>query len=534
MSIIHIVTFGLLLFIQQVYSKAKYEINVIPIDKEIFEAGVNNQIRISLWSKTRNWPVSLEEIEPLDNSLISVAVISNDLRAFTQFTMEDFPQYNNETNLPREANYFDIDYIFPIAGDYTITIKCRPYKRNASVNKVIHVEGKKGTKMNVDNALLPSDPNKTKTIYYKPVQLDNIKSIYRLPIIPHTNIIPEKDLKDELKKATGPIYCTKITFKDSIKKGYCSDTVLKFFKVELKEGKIKEKSVKDLFQYNNVPIRAILANNENSDYDIVQGHILKDADDHFPSCGNKITPPTEMVYGPDFGFSLPFREFGTYQIIFEISHSYDEKTYLLTPNVVVRVTENKDEHVEYAPQDYIDDDTNYDEFIQNVINKQISVPDSNIPVEDNDSNKPIEDGNTDEKTGEKVEDSSKQPLEKPIDEDPENTKITTSTKVATNTETPSPDDNQISDFTHGNIIIFGLAGIIGVSGFLFNKHKSKFNHNETIPKEYNQIYDDNNDDEDEENFEKIELLDTKSNISMDIENEEVLDTEDYTLMEDDN
>jgi len=399
MNIIHsfcILIIGLLFSIHKIYSakiQVIYEINVIPVNNNIFEAGVNNQIRIALWSKTRNYPVAMEEIEPSDNSLIEVVVFSKDLRSMAHFHMEDFPHYNNETNLPTTANYFDIDYIFPIAGDYTISIKCKPYKRSIRVNKDIHVEGKKETKMNLDNNLLPIDPNNAKVVYFKPVQLENVKSIYPLPLIPHTLTIAEKDLKNEVEKATGPIYGAKITIKNTLRSGFCSNVILEFFRVELKDGEVQQNPVTDLFQYANIPINAIIGNEENPDFDIVQGNILNTVSDRFPSCGSKISPPKEMVFGPNFGFSIPFRNNGIYQIIFQIAHSFNDNTYLLAPNVVVRVTEKEDD-ANYAPEDYIDEDSNYDEFVQNVIDKQITVPGS--PIEDNSSsgNTPISDDTT--------------------------------------------------------------------------------------------------------------------------------------------
>jgi len=596
MNIIHslyILAIGLLLYIQQVYTKVVYEINVIPINNDIFEAGVNNQIRIALWSKTRNYPVSMQEIEPVDKSLIEVVVFSKDLRAFSHFHMEDFPHYNNETNLPTTANYFDIDYTFPIAGDYTISIKCSPYKRSVRVNKDIHVEGKKDEKMNLESTLLPSDPNKAKVIYYKPIHLENVKSIYRLPIIPHTlmiqekdlkdelnksslsarntvSVIKERDLKDELNKATGPIYGTKITVKNTLRKGFCSNIVLEFFRVELNGDEIKQIPVKDLFQYNNIPIRAILANVENPDFDVIQGNILNAINDHFPSCGSKINPPKEMVYGPNFGFSVPFRNNGLYHVIFEIAHSYNENTYLLTPSIVLRVA--KDENsVNYAPDDYVDDDKNYDQFVQDVINAPVSIPtDSNAPVTD-DTQEQVGDD-----TKEQGGDDSKEQGGDDTQEQGSNEKTTTTTSTTTTTTTSTtttsttttttttdspktdkekptaskepepngteestettpydPNNEPIPESPHGKIIILGVAGIITVSGLMFYRQKADYKNVETIPSEYKQI--DNDDDDDEEfiiNNDEKEMLDKRS-VSLDIESEDLLDTEDYTSMEND-
>jgi len=601
-----------LLFINTVYSRTQtvYEINVIPVGKNIFEAGISNQIRISLWSKTRNYPVSLEEIEPVENSLIDVVVFSKDLRAFSQFHMEDFPHYNNETNLPTTANYFDIDYVFPIAGEYTISIKCKPYKKNVRVNQNIHVEGKKDSKMNVDSSLLPSNPNKQKVVYFKPIQLENVKSIYYLPIIPHTLSIPEKDLKAEISKATGPIYGTKISIKNTLRSGYCSNVILEFFRIELKGDKIKETPVKDLFQYNNVPIKAILANQENQDFDIIQGNILDTVSDNFPSCGNKIEPPTEMVYGPIFGFSVPFRKIGLYHVIFEIAHSYNDNTYLLTPDIALRVAEEGEE-IKYAPQDYIDDDTNYDQFIKDVIEKQNSIPDAavdngNDANEDNEDNKNADDDKTDDKNDEnKIDDDDNTNENKTDDDDKtdENktdddgktdddktnddgktddsktdedkadedvmeekstilsakttTTITTTITITSTTTTKSseenedkttttiessetiptdPDDKEIPESAHGKIIIIGVAGIITVSGLMFYKQKSSYRNVETIPSEYKQINPDNDDDDDDDsvlNNVGKEMIEKRSNVSLTIEDDELLDTEDYTLMEND-
>ena len=444
---LYIFTLGLL-YINQVYSKTIYEINVIPINSNIFQAGVNNQIRISLWSKTINFPVSLEVIESVDNSLIDVMIFSKDLRAFSQFHMEDFPHYNNETNLPSTANYFDIDYVFPIAGDYTISIKCKPYKKSIRVNQDIHVEGKKEAKMNVDNSILPFNPKNQKVIYFKPVQLENIKSIYYLPIIPHTLTISKKDLVNEVSKATGPIYGTKFTIRHTLKPGYCSSFVLEFFRVELKDGKIHEVPVKDLFQYNNVPIKAILANQENPDFDIIQGNILNTVSDDIPSCGSKIEPPTEMVYGPIFGFSVPFRKFGLYHIIFEISHSFNDNTYLLTPDIVLRVAE-EDEEIKYAPDNYIDDDTNYDQFINDVINKQKSIPDADENDDKNSTNDDKDaaaanenkDNDDDDKTN-KDDNTDDAATDENKDGDDKNDKDTNDTDDATNEDKDGDDDDK--------------------------------------------------------------------------------------------
>jgi len=596
MNIIHTINIfilGLVLFINQVDSKIRsvYEINVIPIDKNIFEAGVNNQIRISLWSKTRNYPVSLEEIEPVDNSLIDVVIFSKDLRSFSQFHMEDFPHYNNETYLPSTANYFDIDYVFPIAGNYTISIKCKPYKKNIRVNQVIHVEGKKDSKMDLDNTILPSDPNVQRVVYFKPVQLENVKSIYHLPIIPHTLAISKKELKNEVSKANGPVYGTKISIKNTLKSGYCSNFILEFFRVELKDDKIEEVPVKDLFQYNNVPIRAVLGNQENLDFDIIQGNILSAVTDKFPSCGSKIEPPTEMVFGPIFGFSVPFRQNGLYNIIFEVAHSFNENTYLLTPSIAVRVAEDNAE-IKFAPEDYIDDDTNYDKFVKDIIDNQSSIPDAADEVEkeageekeaegekleeekegekeageekveegkegDKEAGEEkVEEGKEGEKETEKVAEEEKEnktaandekattttttkPEEKPTEE-----KETSSTKEAETTVKPiettpvDPDDEPIPESTHGKIIIIGVAGIITISGLMFYQQKANYKNVETIPSEYKQINPGNDDDDDDDeefilNDDEKEMLEKRSNISLEIEDEEILDTEDYTLMEND-
>eukprot|EP00833_Pecoramyces_ruminatium_P007595 jgi/Orpsp1_1/1181627/evm.model.c7180000077990.1 len=628
MNIIHtfsILVLGLVLYINQAFSKtqAVYEINVIPIDKNIFEAGVNNQIRISLWSKTRNYPVSMEEIEPVDDSLIDVIIFSKDLRAFSQFHMEDFPHYNNETNLPTTANYFDIDYVFPIAGEYTISIKCKPYKRNVRVNQVIHVEGKKDSKMDVDNTILPADPNVQKIVYFKPIQLENVKSIYRLPIIPHTLAIPEKELKNELSKATGPIYGTKISIKNTLRNGYCSNVILEFFRVELKKDKIEEIPVQDLFQYSNVPIKAVLGNQENPDFDIIQGNILNAVSDKFPSCGSKIDPPTEMVYGPIFGFSVPFRQFGLYNIIFEVAHSYNENTYLLAPSIALRVAEENVD-IKYAPEDYMDDDTNYDQFIKDVIDGQSSIPDGSNEgdkeegegqkegeaenKEEGEEEKEKEEGDGDgddkeaeankeegeenkeeekekeegddkeaeaNKEGEENKEENKEeekeeekgdekgdekeaeaeagskttttttaaptttksevePIEKPVEEtfDDKKPAVETSTEKPSEPTPLDPDDQEIEESTHGKIIIIGVAGIITVSGLMFYKQKSNYANIETIPSEYKQINPGNDDDDDEDfmlNTEEKEMLEKRLEIGED----DLLDNEDYTLMEND-
>jgi len=388
MNIIHSFSFfilSLILCISQVFAKIQviYEINAIPINNSIFEAGVNNQIRVSLWSRTRNYPVSLEEMEEINNSLIEIMVFSKDLRSYSHFNMEDFPHYNNETNLPTTANYFDFDYVFPIAGNYTISIKCKPYRKTIRVNQEIHVEGKKEERMNLDSALLPMNPDKPKIIYFRPLPLENIQSIYRLPIILHRLFIKEKDLKKEVEKATGPIYGTKITIKNTLRRGFCSNTILEFFRVDVQDGRINEIPVNDLFQYNDIPIKAVLGTEENPEFDVVQGNIIDDPDERFPSCGSEITPPKEMVYGPYFGFSLPFRNEGLYRIVFEIAHSFNDNTYLLTPNILVRVTENgDDEGVNFEPADYFDDDENYDQFIQEFLDKQVTAPTDEAPASD--------------------------------------------------------------------------------------------------------------------------------------------------------
>jgi len=398
---------GLILYVSQVFTKVQlvYEINVIPIDNTIFEAGIKNQIRIALWSKTRNYPIPLEEMEEIDNSLVEISVFSKDLRSYNHFTMEDFPHYNNETHLPRTANYFDIDYVFPIAGDYTIFVKCKPYKKTVRVSQDIHVEGKKEYRMDLDSALMPIDPDKPKVIYFRPVQIDDENSIYRLPIILHKLLVQEKNLKEEVEKDAGPIYGTKISVKNTLRSGFCSNVILEFFRVELKDNEIKETPINDLFPYNDVPIKAIMANEEKIQFDAVQGNIIKNPSDRFPSCGSDVKAPKESKYGPNFGFSLPFRSVGLYRVIFEIAHSFDGNTYLLSPSVFLRITENGDEKVNFEPEDYFDDDKNYDQFIKDVLDKKIVAP--TVEEVDDDSYKTDDSDKSDDKTDSDKNESDK-------------------------------------------------------------------------------------------------------------------------------
>lgn len=367
-----------------------FELRVIPVDGDVIKAGENNHLRISVWNKSWNRPVSMDEMELLNDSMFDVIIVSKDLRSFSQLHFEDFPQYNNETAIPPNSNYFDIDYIFPLAGDYTISVKCRTTqpRKNIRVNKLVTAEGK--TKMNIETLPEPSNPEIQKVIYYHPVQLDNVQSIYSYPLIPHTQIIAKKDLEKELSLTTNPIYGTKYTLKNKLKAGFCNNIVLEFFVVEVDEqGDIKENPINTLFQYNNIPIRVLFTNKDMSDIDMAQGSILDKISDKFPNCGGKIEPPNGMVYGPNFGFSIPYRKTGLYQLMFEISHSYNGNTYLLTPSISLLVP-TKDQPAEYADEDYLDKDDSYKDFIENVINKEVTAPDNKT---DNDNSNDTNDNN---------------------------------------------------------------------------------------------------------------------------------------------
>jgi len=66
--------------------------------------------------------------------------------------------------------------------------------------------------------------------------------------------------------------------------------------------------------------------------------------------------------------------------------------------------------------------------------------------------------------------------------------------------------------------------------------KSDYSNVDNIPSEYKQINPDNDDDDDDDsvlNNVGKEMIEKRSNVSLTIEDDELLDTEDYTLMEND-